>query len=223
MTTMRHEDCKCSLCGTLNQCGVLMSTNNFGGLDTEFRSHALGLDPLTVYVATCSGCGYTAYDLSKALPSELVPKVRETLDQFYASEKLDKTAMPTYKQYELLACVLTVEGCSAENVAETFLRAAWMAEDSAQKILARNYRKKAAELLEMKLLKVQEESIKAEQQIRLAEIYRRCGEFESAVVTQEKIIKDCLHPDLQRALLGLRAKLEKKNDEKMLFADLLGK
>jgi len=223
MTTMQQKDCQCSLCGTLNQCGVVTSTNNFGGLDTEFRSHAVGLDPLIVYVQTCSGCGYTSYDLAKALPPAVVPKVRETLEQFYASEKLDKTAMPTYKQYELLAYVLTVEGRAAKNVAETFLRAAWTAEDSAQKILARNYRKKAAELLEIQLPAEQDESTQAEQQFRLAEIYRRCGEFEKAVVTQEKIIKDRLHPDLQRALLGLRVKLEKRNDEIMLFADLLGK
>ena len=222
MTTIQQKDCQCSLCGTVNQCGVLTSTNNFGGLDTEFRTHAVGWDPLNIYVATCSGCGYTAYDLAKALPPIVVPKVKETVAKFFASEKLDRADVPTYKQYELLACILKVKGNATEDVAEAFLRAAWMADDDDQKLMARYYRKKAAELLEEQLPTEQDESTQAEQQFRLSEIYRRCGEFASAISTQEKIVKDRLHPDLQRAMIKLRAVLEKKDDKIMKFADLLG-
>lgn len=221
MTTIQQKDCQCSLCGTVNQCGVLTSTNNFGGLDTEFRTHAVGLDPLTVYVATCSWCGYTAYDLDKALPPSVVPKVKETVAKFYVSEKLDMADVPTYKQYELLACIMDSEYAAAEDIAEAFLRAAWMADDD-QKLMARNYRKKAAELLEEQLPTEQDEATQAEQQFRLAEIYRRSGEFAAAISTQEKIVKDRLHPDLQRAMIKIRAVIEKKDDKLLKFADLLG-
>lgn len=220
MTTMMREDCLCSLCGALNRRGILASTNNFGGMDTEFRSHAIGLDPLTLFVQTCSSCGYTAYDLDKALPDTAAPKVRESVEQFYASEKLDKTAVPTYKQYELLASIMEVECNTDEEVEETLLRAAWTAEDNNQKLLARKYRKTAAELLEKQLMMERDESIKAEKQFQLAEIYRRSGEFKLGISTQNKIIKDRLHPELQRAVPRLMDLLEKKKDEKMMFADL---
>ena len=72
-------------------------------MDTEFRSYAVGIDPLSVYVETCSTCGYAAYDLSKEMPGHILPEVRKAVDRFYVSEGLNKTEVPTHKKYELTA------------------------------------------------------------------------------------------------------------------------
>ena len=221
MTTMLAKECVCTLCGAMNQCYVLSSTNNFGGMDTEFRSYAVGTDPLSVYVETCSMCGYAAYDLSKELPGHLLPEVRKIVDQFYVSEGLNKTEVPTYMKYELTAYLMQVRSIPSENVAETFLRAAWMADDANENSHAARYRKSAAALLELALARDTSEANKSETLFRLAEIYRRSGEFQDALVTFDKIDTSQLHPDLQIASAKLKEKANKHENSRIKFKELL--
>ena len=221
MTTMLEKDCVCALCGAMNQCFVLSSSNNFGGMDTEFRSYAVGIDPLSVYVETCSTCGYAAYDLSKEMPGHILPEVRNAVDQFYVSEGLNKTEVPTYKKYELLALLMQIRFSPSENVAETFLRAAWMADDANENSHACRYRKSAAALLEQALARDTGEANKSETLFRLAEIYRRSGNFRPALATFDKIDTPKLHPDLQKASAKLRQIAKNQDNSTIKFQELL--
>ena len=221
MTTMLEKDCVCALCGAMNQCFVLSSSNNFGGMDTEFRSYAVGTDPLSVYVETCSTCGYAAYDLSKEMPGHILPEVRKAVDQFYVSEGLNKTEVPTYKKYELSALLMEIRSSPSENVAETFLRAAWMADDANENSHAARYRKSAATLLEQALARDTGETNKSETLFRLAEIYRRSGDYQPALATFDKIDNSKLHPDLQKASAKLRQIAKNQDNSAIKFQELL--
>lgn len=222
MTTMLSEECKCALCGAINQYNSLSSTNNFGGLDTEFRSYAMGADPLTAYLQTCAVCGYTSYDLGKNLTPKAMETVRAIVEKFYSVEKCNKKQMLPYKQYELAALIMKARRAAGENVAETFLRAAWMADDHEQSLLAKHYRKSAADILSKKLPEEKDLSTQAEQMFRLAEIYRRSGEFQLSLDTQEKIAADKLHPDLQLASIKLKQYIEEKKAQRLMFKEILG-
>ena len=221
MTTMLSEECKCALCGAINQYNSLSSTNNFGGLDTEFRSYAMGTDPLAAYLQTCAVCGYTSYDLGKNLTPKAMETVRVIVEKFYSVEKCNKKQMLPYKQYELAALIMKARRAAGENVAETFLRAAWMADDHEHSLLAKQSRKSAADNLSTKLPEEKDLSTQAEQMFRLADIYRRSGEFQLSLDTQEKIAADKLHPDLQLASIKLKQYSSDKQAKKIMFKDLL--
>ena len=222
MTTMISQECKCALCGALNQCDMLASTNTFGGLDTEFRTHAAGYDPLPLYVHTCITCGYSAYDIEENLLSDDVAGIKEIVDSFFSEEQqFDKEKMPPYKQYELVAQIMNVKHAAGNSIAETYLRAAWVADDYEQGSLAKRYRKNAASLLAQILATEKDGSVKAEKMFRLAEIYRRSGEFELASKTREKISKDKSHPDLLLASSKLQDLVLQNKDGKVMFAEIL--
>lgn len=218
MTTMMHVECKCVLCGTTNECEVVTSTNNFGGMDTEFRSYAVGWDTLDVCMQTCSNCGYTAYELDKEIKD--VPLVKKIVEEFFATEKCEKKRFPAYKKYELAARIFIATRARNEKVAETLLRAAWLADDDQNFSLAQTYRKQAAELFVKAIPFERDASRKAERLFRLAEIYRRSGQFQAATDTLDEIVVEDLHPDLQIASKKLINLMLEKNDCRIMFADL---
>ena len=87
--------------------------------------------------------------------------------------------------------------------------------------MAKHYRKSAADILSKKLKEEKDLSTQAEQMFRLAEIYRRSGEFQLSLDTQEKIAADKLHPDLQLASIKLKQYSSDKQAKKIMFKDLL--
>lgn len=219
MTTMMPKKFKCALCGNINECEIVASTNNFGGMDTEFRSYAVGWDTLDAYMQTCSNCGYTAYELDKEIKD--VPSVKKIVEEFFAKEKCEKKSFPAYKKYELAARIFIATRVRNEKVAETFLRAAWLADDDHQFSFAQTYRKQSAELFVKVLPFERDASRKAERLFRLAEIYRRSGQFQVATDTLDEIVIEDLHPDLQIASKKLRNLMLEKNDCKVMFEDLI--
>ena len=219
MTTMMPESCFCALCGNFIERLILTSTNNFGGMDTEFRSYAVGWDSLEILMQTCSNCGYTAYNLDKEIKDP--PKVKKIVDDFFATEKCDTGNLPVYKKYELAAKIYRATGSRTENIGETLLRAAWLAEDDQKFLLSQTYRKQAAELF-LKVISLERKAPrKAELSFRLAEIYRRSGQFLDAISTLDGIAFEDLHPDLQLASKKLRDLMLEKNDCKVMFKELL--
>ena len=119
MTTMMPVERKCALCGALNKCYECTSTNNFGGMDTEFRSYAVGSDPIETSLQTCSECGYTHYDIEK-VPKNIAA-TKELVKNFIEVESADKKTLPTYKNYELVGRILILDRAYAgENSSHFF-------------------------------------------------------------------------------------------------------
>ena len=80
---------------------------------------------------------------------------------------------------------------------------------------------RSADILSKKLPEEKDLSTQAEQMFRLAEIYRRSGEFQLSLDTQEKIAADKLHPDLQLAAIKLKQFSTDKQTQKIMFKELL--
>ncbi len=222
MTTMMFVERKCALCGALNECYALTSTNNFGGMDTEFRSYAVGSDPIENSLQTCSKCGYTHYNI------ENVPKnitaTKELVKNFFDVESAGKKTFQTYKSYELLGRILILDRALPVKIAATFLRAAWTAEDAQKLALAKTYRQEAAKFLAQWVSwgkKVSKR--KTEELFLLAEIYRRAGEFKLSEEIHGRIVIEDLHPDLQAALVKIRELLAVGDNRKLMLEDILGK
>lgn len=222
MTTMMLVERKCALCGALNECYALTSTNNFGGMDTEFRSYAVGSDPIETSLQTCSECGYTHYDIEK-VPKNIAA-TKELVKNFIEVESADKKTLPTYKNYELVGKILILDRAIPDKIAATFLRAAWTAEDAEKFVLARTYRQEAARLLAEWLSWSKKVSRrKTEQLFLLAEIYRRAGEFKLSEEIHDQIVIEELHQDLQLALIKIRELLGVGDNRKLMLEDILGR
>ena len=222
MTTMMPVERKCALCGALNKCYECTSTNNFGGMDTEFRSYAVGSDPTYISLHTCSECGYTHYNI------ENVPKnITETKDlvkNFIEAKSTYKRNLTICKSYELLGRILILDRAMPDEIANTFLRAAWTAEDIEDFASVKTYRQEAARFLAEWLSWGENVSRrKTEQLFRLAEIYRRAGEFKLSKEIHDKIVIEELHPDLQLALIKIRELLANGDNRKLMLEEVLGR
>ena len=221
MTTMMPVERKCALCGALNECYMLTSTNNFGGMDTEFRSYAVGYDPIETSLQTCSECGYTHYNI------ENVPKnitaTKELVKNFIDVESADKKTLPIYKSYEMVGRIIILDRVLPDKIAATFLRAAWTAEDADKLALAKTYRQEAAKFLaEWVSWGKKVSKRKTEQLFLLAEIYRRAGEFKLSEEIHGRIVIEELHPDLQAALVRIRELLAAGDSRKLMLEEILG-
>jgi len=56
-TTLKKQTITCPNCGTKYSDNSIQSTNTFGGMDSEFRIYATGLQPIPFFIHTCPNCG----------------------------------------------------------------------------------------------------------------------------------------------------------------------
>ena len=91
MTFFVTKETSCPLCNnSVTVCNIL-STNSFGGQDSDFRSHPVGADPLHFAIAMCKACGYSDYGnhfSERQLSDELKQRIRAALIPF-AIDKRD--------------------------------------------------------------------------------------------------------------------------------------
>ena len=204
MTTVAQKEVRCALCGKKSHCNVIGSWNDFGDQDTELRQYAVGMDPLDLFVVSCPHCGYVAYDLETELQPEWLDEIKRLVAAFYADKLWKNGDLPIYEQYWLLAQIQQTLLESDEVIAETFLRAAWKADDLSQDGPATHYRQQAAIYLKKMLVSCPDESEKVGIQLKLSEVYRRSGEFESALQLMKIIEADNSVPMLRRLVSALK-------------------
>lgn len=220
MTTIRPVELKCALCGALNEYHDFTRIKTFGAMDTEFRFYEDGGKPLEVYLQTCSECGYTHYNIENT-PKNII-KTTDLINNFNKSEEFREKSMSLYKRYELVGRILILDRAMPEKIADTFLHAAWIAEDEKKVALAKSYRKEAANFLSKRLARSKTITRRTDEHLfRLAEIYRRAGEFELSREVHKKIRTEGLHSDLQMALAKIKLLLADGNSQKIMLEDIL--
>lgn len=52
-TRITKQEKSCPLCGTKFMASVVLSANNFGGIDHDLCPHAIGYSPLSSYIWGC--------------------------------------------------------------------------------------------------------------------------------------------------------------------------
>lgn len=221
MTTFANRELRCALCGKKSGCNVIGSWNDFGDQDTEMRNYAVGVDPLDLFVVVCPHCGYVAYNLENEIQTGRVEEIKRLVAAFYANKHGNKETLPVYEKYELLAAIKQILQESDETIAETFLRAAWKADDLFQDGSANHYRKQAATYITKLLESCLDQSEKASIQLRLSEVYRRSGEFESALELLEIIEANNAVPMLSMVVSPLKRFSETKDSKQLFFRDVI--
>lgn len=97
MTFFTTKEINCPLCNNKVTICNILSTNSFGGQDTDFRRHPAGVDPLHLAIAMCKTCGYSDYgnffgerqlsdELKQRIREALIPFVRDRRDALYSTD-----------------------------------------------------------------------------------------------------------------------------------------
>ncbi|MFB7619816.1 DUF2225 domain-containing protein [Kitasatospora sp. NPDC056181] len=122
MTTTFSATFNCPNCRRKFDSEVLGSTNNFGGVTTEFQQVAGGMQPLGGLIFTCPDCGFTGWQdayrhrvaktVSRLIAERITPLVRD--ERSSAS-----------RRYEYAAWIAKWRGDNLEEIGDLYLHAAW--------------------------------------------------------------------------------------------------
>jgi hypothetical protein len=119
-TTYGVELRACPVCGEEVEVKVLASTNNYGGVGTDFAQHAAGEEPWWYWIAYSPACGYADWvgRFGEELPEEEAAFVVETL-----SDRVGER--PLWEQYYNLYMLEEFRGASKVELADTLLIGWW--------------------------------------------------------------------------------------------------
>jgi uncharacterized protein (DUF2225 family) len=129
-TTVSAIQVECPVCEAKIDALSLMSTNNFGGCDSDLLQRAIGTQPITILPIVCTRCYYAGYqsDFGEdvTIPKELKSQLEEQLKPPLAIRHTGKShQVPCWVRYDLIAQRYALEGQSAENLANCYLRCSW--------------------------------------------------------------------------------------------------
>lgn len=125
---------ECPICGNSLSGRELMSTNNFGGVDTDFMQRPMGASPILIRPATCLECGFSGYiddfseESKKKMPATFTAAIKQdkvlkpAVDLASYSNQID---IPAWAKYDLIAQVRKLENAPAGDIAHQYLCAAW--------------------------------------------------------------------------------------------------
>jgi uncharacterized protein (DUF2225 family) len=221
MTWPALKEFNCPLCSKVVKAYAVVTTNTFGGGDSEMRSYAVGFDSLRFSLYTCGSCGYTDYfyNLYKPLTDEQVKRIRKYLDTVPLGTISHLSGYAPYVQgeeryalskHKLLINILKIREAESVDIAKACLEGAWIADDVADEEnehLKRELREEALKYFEraLKNREVQDKSETASIIYLVGELYRRLGKFNRAidylsmVRHGENWLKEIARKQIQRA------------------------
>lgn len=198
MTTFHTVEETCPVCDETVEVRHLMSTNTFGGQDTDLRTRAVGWDPLHIAIATCPACGYSdlAHYFSKPRP-DLTEAIGQRVREAFAPLRDERVT--TSVGYSRAARIAIWRGAGPLEIADLFLRAAWCCADEGDAQGEHTYRLAAIEYFEQALATGQlGEELQPVITYLVGELYRRVGQAEQAAIWFDRVL--VLDGSLQESL-----------------------
>jgi hypothetical protein len=178
VTTIFEEEVSCALCGHRQVVNEIGSTNSFGAMDLDTRPPEMRRSTMAYWVHECEECGYVAPELDKTAGTDA--KRVATADYRQALGRGDRA-----KLANRFVCRALLEEAAGDLASAGWrrLHAAWVCDDEEQAEEARVQRLAALALFErgraggVPAMK----STAGGDELLLADIARRAGEFEQAL------------------------------------------
>jgi uncharacterized protein (DUF2225 family) len=175
MTLILPSSFICPCCGNRFEGLTLRSTNELGGMTTDFRAYARGFQPLAYALVTCPDCGFTerSHGFAEPIPECLKEFVRLEITPFIKGKRL-----LTETRYEVATKIAEFSKKPPVAIAGLLLRAAWCAHDREPEGDAeKDYRRRAIDRFTQAL---DDREIAEEERLRsmylIGEEFRRIGE-----------------------------------------------
>ncbi len=134
-TSSRTVEAKCPVCDHGFSASQLMSSNSFGGYDSDLCPHAMGSSPLINAIWGCPSCHFCGFSsaFEKPFTDSEKQELKQWLKQNVKIEDYEKDAeaadsydfIPVYRRYEIAAELSIRNKASAIETAHLFLKAAW--------------------------------------------------------------------------------------------------
>lgn len=177
MTTILEEEVTCTVCGAKQTVQKLGSTNSFGAMDLDTRPPEMRRSTMDHWLHECDECGYVASDLGDAAEAGTMTSVWHA----YLAE-LHSPQRP--RLANRFVCRSLLDEAAGDSAAAGWrrLNAAWACDDAEQAEEARVQRRAALELFQRARAAGQRamKSVAGGDELLLADIARRAGEFEQA-------------------------------------------
>lgn len=178
-TTLMEGNFTCALCGQ-KFAEQIVGSSSIGGRDSEFRPEYLGMPPLAYFVHSCPSCRFTDYNHRITLTEGEKEKLRAFLQE-YAQQHDGQKLRPSQK-YEIVAHSLEIRGLPSLQLGDTYIKAAWMADDEGEQKAAQEYRRQAIRHISQSLAGQEvEEKIRPNLTYLVGELNRRTGRFSEAL------------------------------------------
>jgi uncharacterized protein len=179
MTTLSRKPFECAFCGKVFQDDIAVGSNTSSAQDTDFRTHSKGVQAIPHYVHTCPFCGFTD-DLHE---EELQHEERERILEYLSTRSLGQGlgGLSSTQKYELLANLFIIRNRPSMEIAQVYMKAAWMAEDESNLELGNRFRECAKDFL-VRALETHEVERETAPVITylVGELNRRLGKFNEA-------------------------------------------
>lgn len=177
MTTVFEEEVSCAVCGSKQTVEEIGSTNSFGAMDLDTRPPEMRRSTMSHWVHECEACGYIAPELDKTANTDA--KRVATADYRQALSRGDRA-----KLANRFVCRALLEEAAGDLVSAGWrrLHAAWACDDAEQVEEARMQRLAALHLFERARAEGEHamKSVAGGDELLLADLARRAGEFERA-------------------------------------------
>lgn len=130
-TSSRRVEAECPVCDNKFSASQLMSSNNFGGYDSDLCPNAVGHSPLMDRIWGCPACNFCSY--GDAFKEELTDARKAELKKWLADNiKIDNkgpenrhNAIPAQTRYEVAARIAEMSKKPALEIGRLWLNAAW--------------------------------------------------------------------------------------------------
>jgi hypothetical protein len=178
MTTVFEKNVACAVCGEEQTVQVMGSTNALGSMDLDTRPPQMRRSSMWLWLQECSSCGYVASDLGDASEVGQI----ESLWHAYLAELNNPKRQ---RLANLFVCRSLLDEAAADLASAGWrrLHAAWVCDDRGPAEEASAQRRAAITLFERSRTAgkpVMEAAIGGDE-LLLADLSRRCGDFEGAL------------------------------------------
>jgi hypothetical protein len=177
VTTIFEEEVTCAVCGSKQTVQEIGSTNAFGAMDLDTRPPEMRRSTMRLWVHECEECGYVAPELGAA--ADGAARIVASAD--YRAELGNASRTKLANQFVCRA-LLDVAAGDLVTAGWRRLHAAWACDDADLGEEARVQRRAALELFDRGRAQGSRamKSVVGGDELLLADIARRSGEFERA-------------------------------------------
>jgi len=178
VTTIFDEEVTCAVCGMKQTVREMGSTNELGPGDLDMRPGEMRRSTMEYWVQQCVGCGYVAPELATATEGAgLIVASKEYRAELNSADRV--------RLANRMVCRSLLDAASSDLVTAGWrrLHAAWVCDDANAMEEARTQRRAALELFERARASGQRamKSVEGGVEVLLADVARRCAEFERAL------------------------------------------